>query len=269
MEIDPKLFQKFCKLIHQRSGIALKKGKEALVCARIAKRLRALGISSHEEYLQYLLSEPSGEEFTHFLDAIATNVTRFFRESEHFDFFRDYLMKLREQGCRHFRFWSAACSTGEEPYTMAMVVSEVLGLKNVDWKILATDLSTQVLEKAEHGVFDAQRMTEIPLNLRQRFFDEILVGNERFFQVKPQLRQRVVFRRINLALPPFPMKGPLQAVFCRNVMIYFDVATRTGLVSEICSLLPPNGILFVGMSESLSAIPAPLISLEPAVYQKR
>ncbi len=266
--LDAATFQRFRDLIYRQSGIALQENKEALVAARVAKRMRRLNMTSFDAYLQYVTRDESGEEMVHLLDAISTNVTSFFRESAHFDLLTDLIGQWLGQGRNRLRVWSAACSSGEEPYTIAMTLDRAIGNQAVDWKILATDISTRVLQRAQEGIYDHERVSRIPPEFRQRYFATVGEGRDRQWQVVPELRERVVFRRINLSTPPFPLKGGLDAVFCRNVMIYFDQPTRSRLVNEIHRVLRPGGFLFVGHAESLTGVNAPLRSVQPSVYTR-
>ncbi|MCC7492811.1 MAG: protein-glutamate O-methyltransferase CheR [Fimbriimonadaceae bacterium] len=264
--MEAVVFEQFRTLIYDASGIALQANKEALVAARVAKRMRRLGIDRYETYLDHVTADRSGEELVHLLDAISTNVTSFFRESTHFDLLAKLVPQWAAERGGKLRFWSAACSSGEEPYTLAMVLDRALEGRAVDWKILATDISTRVLEKAAAGVYEPARMGGITPDLRARYFSSCGGRDERLYQVVPELRQRVLFRRINLATPPFPFKNQLDAVFCRNVMIYFDAATRGRLVDEIARHLRPGGYLFVGHAESLTGLPTALRTVQPSVY---
>ena len=264
--LDAATFEQFRALVYQQSGIALQANKESLVAARVAKRMRALGLPDYAAYLRHVQDDPSGEELVHLLDAISTNVTSFFREPAHFDLVTSLVQHWVDHGVTRLRFWSAACSTGEEPYTLAMVIDQALAGRTIDWKILATDLSTRVLQRAQAGVYDAERLTQVPVELRQRYFAPVAGAAVRQWQVARELRDKILFRRINLSTPPFPMKGSLDVVFCRNVMIYFDAPTRTRLVNEIHRLLKPGGHLCVGHAESLTGVATPLKSLRPSIY---
>ena len=266
--MEQQVFEAFSKIVYEKSGIVLNAGKEALVAVRVGKRMRELGLTDHREYLALVNNDRTGDEVAKLLDHISTNVTSFFREIAHFDFMRARLREWRAEGQRRFRFWSAASSTGEEPYSMAMVVAEELG-PGLDARILATDISQRVLEKCKEGVYDAQKTSPVPVDLRQRYFSIRGTGARAVYQVTKELQSLVVFKRLNLSEPPFPMKGPLDIVFCRNVMIYFDRDVRTRLVNEIYRLLRPGGFLFVGHTESLNGLATPFTSVCPAVYVKK
>lgn len=265
------LFKRLCEIARTTAGINLKEGKEALVAARLARRLRALGMDSAKEYLHLLENDVTGEEICRYIDAIATNFTSFFRESDHFDILREKLTAWQAEGKTRFRFWSAACATGEEPYSLAMTVQEVFQKHQaVDWKLLATDISSRALNKAIAGRYEAKALSSIPLHQRTTHFRPI-PPDERgraWFEVAPELRDKITFTRINLSKPPFPMQGPLDAVFCRNAMIYFTREVRQNLVRDIERLLGRGGILFSGHSESLAAMTTILKPIKPSVYIK-
>lgn len=259
-------FEKIRSLVYEKSGISLNHGKETLVSSRLAKRMRALNIHDHDAYLDFVLAHEQEGELTTFLDAICTNFTNFFRESSHFDFFNTVLEKWIAEGQTKFRIWSAASSTGEEPYSLGISMLETANGKNLDMRILATDLSTKVLAIAQTGIYDAERLQSMPKFLRQRYFTHDKTSNR--YQVNDTLRQLVVYKRLNLSTPPFPMHGPLDIVFCRNVMIYFDNTVRSRLINEIYRLLRPGGYLMVGHSESLTGLTQNFKTCQPSVYQK-
>ncbi len=265
-------FEQFRKLVYQQSGIDLSSGKEALVRGRLGKRIRALGLADEQEYLDYVLDDSSGDEMVQLLDAISTNFTHFFREPDHFALLADLLRNwVDSDGQRRFRIWSAACSSGEEPYSIAMTAAETVdnaGAGRCDLRILATDISTRVLERARCGQYAAQAVQAAPPTMRQRYFHRLPRGDGDAYQVVDAMRELVTFRRINLSTPPFPMQGPFDVVFCRNVMIYFDNVVRNRLLAEIERLLRPGGYLFVGHTESLAALDTRLKPIQPSVYRK-
>ncbi|MBN1759973.1 MAG: protein-glutamate O-methyltransferase [Chitinispirillaceae bacterium] len=266
--MNRETFNRFVALIYEKSGITLNDNKEALVSSRIAKRMRKLGIANHRDYLRYVLDDTSGEEIVNMLDVISTNVTHFFRESQHFDFVQEKMDLWLRNGDRRFTFWSAGCSSGEEPYTMAMVLREVTKGSNVDLRILATDISTRILARSKDGVYDAKKAESIPRPLRDRYFDREGSGEAAVYSVKETLRSLVTFKRLNLSVVPFPMKGPMDFIFCRNVMIYFDNRVRVNLLGEFHRLLKPGGYLCVGHAESLTGMLGGFKAIRPSVYVK-
>jgi chemotaxis protein methyltransferase CheR len=263
--MEKETFEAFQEIAYKKAGIFLRPGKAALVQARLARRLRDLGLASEREYLDRLRVEGE-DEVVLFLDAISTNFTRFFREEDHFETLADDVRALAASGQERFRFWCAGCSSGEEPYTLAMVVDPLL--RGRDWRILATDISTRVLTRAARGTYGEEELEPVPKSLRRQYLEPAGAdeGGPRW-TVTARLRERIVFHRLNLADRPYPMKGPLDAVFCRNVMIYFDRAMRAGLVGEVERLLRPGCHFFIGHSETLSGIESHLRSVRPSVYR--
>jgi chemotaxis protein methyltransferase CheR len=266
--MNPQTFNRFRDIVYDRAGIHLNQNKVALVSSRIGKRMRELGCAKPEDYLKVLSHDAEGEEMVLFLDSITTNLTRFFREEKHFVFLERVVSDWLKAGQKKFRLWSAACSTGEEPYSMGISVCSLLSTDNIDLRILATDLSTDVLRKAQSGVYESSKLAEIPDRTRKRFFRPCPHDPDRF-EVRDNLKQIISFRRLNLSLPPFPMQGPMDVIFCRNVMIYFDDEVRAKLVLEAHRLLRNGGYLLVGHSESLTGLKHPFAPVGPAIYQKR
>ena len=273
MSLSDRLFEQFSELVHKECGINLHEGKKALLQARLSKRLRATGLHSYENYYRYLTSDAGPQEMIHFLDCISTNLTYFFRESQHFEFIDgvmpDLLERKRREGTNRIRVWSAGCSTGEEPYSLAMtVLSRLDDPRGYDLKILATDISTRALAVAAKGVYAEEKVQKIAPALRNRYFRKIESGGGRpEYQVCSDLGQIVTFRRLNLN-EAYPFKGPFDFIFCRNVMIYFDKATQEALVKRIAHYLDSEGYLFVGHSESLMGLKHPLSYACPAIYRK-
>ena len=261
-------FEKFKDLVYEKSGIALGPQKVALVSTRIAKRMRALNITEHEDYLRFVLNDESSIELVHLLDSISTNFTSFLREPAHFELLAALVAQWDIKKQPRFRIWCAASSTGEEPYSLAITVLEALGGHHPDFRILATDLSTQALEIAKRGEYPASRLEPLPRVQRDKYFSMIGGGPDPTYRVGDDVRKLITYHRLNLAEPPFPMKGPMDVVFCRNVMIYFDTAVRTALLNDIHRLLKPGGYLMVGHSESLAGIRLPFVTVQPAVYKK-
>ncbi len=267
--MDRSTFNQFRKIVYEKSGIQLRDGKESLVCARVGKRMRALGMDDYRAYLRHVIKDQSGEEVVLLLDAISTNVTSFFREPEHFDILAEKLEEWLEAGQRRFRLWSAACSSGEEPYSMAMKLQEAIaGYENVNARILATDISTKVLEKCAAGMYRDDKVEPVPRTLRLKYFDHERNGEGSVYKAREALRRPILFKRLNLSSPPFPMRGPMDVIFCRNVMIYFDNDVRRRLLAEAYRLLRPGGYLMVGHAESLTGMMSPFKSVRPSIYVK-
>lgn len=261
-------FQRFRTLIYDESGIALSGQKQALLASRLSKRVRELGLGTFSEYYDLVIGDPSREEFTRMLDLISTNKTDFFREPKHFDFLRDEI--LPELSARkQIRIWSSACSTGEEPYTIAITLFEsIRNPAEWDMKILASDLSTRVLAKAASGMYEEERVCGVPSDILRRYFLRGRGDSEGLLKVRPSLAETVRFRRINLMDGRFPIKSPLDLIFCRNVMIYFDPPTQETLVNKFYRYLKPGGYLFIGHSESLQRLTHPFTAVAPTIYRK-
>lgn len=267
-EISTDEFLRFRTLIYDESGISLSDQKKSLLASRLSKRLRDLGLGTFSDYYEKVTDDPSREEFTRMLDLISTNKTDFFREPKHFEFLRDRILPELTQSKR-VRIWSSASSTGEEPYTIAMTLYD--GVQNPsqwDFKILASDLSTRVLAKAAAGLYDEERVRDVPPDVVKRHFLRGRGESEGMLKVKPHLAEMIRFRRLNLMDDHFPIKSPLDLIFCRNVMIYFDRPTQEKLVNKFYRYLKPGGYLFIGHSESLQWVTHPFKSLAPTIYQK-
>ncbi len=259
-------FHKISRLIYEICGINLKEGKEALVRSRLLKRLRALGVSNFSDYLALLESKDAKLEIPHLVDVITTNKTGFFREDDHFSFLQtEILPQIRDN---RVRFWSAACSSGEEPYTMAMVLKDsLMDIERRDVRILATDISSRMIEKARKGIYTADAVGDVPQSYLGRNFLRVRMGGAICYQALESVRSLIAFARLNL-MEPWPMKGPFDIIFCRNVMIYFDRVTQEKLVNRFWELLTPGGYLFVGHSEGLSGVSHPFRHVRPAIYRK-
>ena len=271
--MSDRLFKQFSLLVYEQCGINLHEGKQALLQARLNKRLRLTGIDSYEKYLKFITSGANPGEFVHFLDSISTNLTYFFRESQHFDFLDGVAMpeliekKLKDRDSR-IRIWSAGCSTGEEPYSLAMcVLAHLPEVARWDLRILATDISTRVLETASRGIYSEEKMQKVPPALRQANFQKVSNSNGKpDFQVTAHVKRVITFHRLNFK-DPYPFKGQFDFIFCRNVMIYFDKKTQEELVNKIAGFLSPGGYFFVGHSESLTGLAHKLSYVRPAIYR--
>ncbi len=263
------VFNALRRLAYDQAGIAIRENKQTLVSARIARRMRECGVTSERAYLEYLEGDRSGREMVRFLDAISTNFTSFFREPDHFEFLSEEVRRWIAEGSSRIRVWCAAAATGEEPYSLGITLSEAVGAASVEWRLLASDISVAALDTAAKGVYSDARLEPVRAPLRRKYFVRApSAGGEAASRVSDELRRRVLFKRINLAAPPFPLRGELDAVFCRNVMIYFDNAVRQRLVSELERLLKPGGILVVAHSETLNGVRSRLRTLMPSVYRK-
>ena len=263
-ELSAQEFSWICRFLYQRTGIALKDGKQAMVMGRLEKRLRRLQLMHYEQYFS-LLGRPGYEEETRLaLDLLTTNETYFFREPRHFEFLREVLAKVR--GTNPFRVWSAASSSGEEAYTTAMVIADDGRLSR--WEITGTDISERMLEKARSGLYPMQQAERIPQGLLKKFCLRGKAEYEDFFMIDPVLKQRVNFLSLNLIDPLPESLGVFDLIFLRNVMIYFDVPTKQKLIRQMLPHLKPGGHLLVSHSETLSGISNDLKMLFPSVYQR-
>jgi chemotaxis protein methyltransferase CheR len=268
VDLKPREFQEFRDLLYKASGITLGDGKESLVTSRLGKRMRALELPDFRSYLDFLGTREGEDEMILMLDAISTNVTSFFREAGHFDLIRDLMAEWTRQGQRRFRFWSAASSSGEEPYTLAMTLAECLPA-GCDVRILATDISTRILAAAQRGRYAASKLESLPPGFASRYFRRVGGGSGELYEVDEALKRMILFRRLNLSTPPFPMQGPLDVILVRNVMIYFDNTVRKRLLDECLRLLKPGGYLLVGHAESLAGLTGDFKCLRPSVYAKK
>ncbi len=267
-------FENLRNLIYKTCGIHLRDAKRELVHARLSKRLRAIGIESFKEYYQFLIRTDSKAEMVQLMNTISTNLTSFFRESSHFD----YLTKegfseifAGPKSSLRIRLWSAGCSTGEEPYSLAITLLKYLHLRRLagmDIKILGTDISTRVLKEAANGLYSENKVTKIPESDLNQFFDKFKRGEDYYFRVKDSVKDIITFRHLNL-MEPFPFKEVFDLILCRNVMIYFDRSHQEVLVNKIHACLKPGGIFMIGHSESLIGINQPFEYILPTIYRKK
>lgn len=272
-QLDSRTFKRFAQLIYDIAGIKLGDNKEALVSARVGKRMRSLNINRFGDYYDFVANDETGEELVELLNAISTNVTSFYRERHHFDFMEKRLREFEARGQTSYRVWCAAASTGEEPYTLAMtLLSSVRNCRDI--KILATDISTRALNIAKAGEYQERHMATVPERMKSKYFERERDGEQDGkvvyrYRARPELKRMITFARLNLSTPPFPMKGPFDFIFCRNVMIYFDNEVRRRLLNDCYRMLRDDGYLMVGHAESLSGILSDFKSVEPSVYTKR
>lgn len=268
-------FELFRHLIYDSCGINLTLSKKELVKARLTKRLTKVGIDSFRDYYKYVTkTDKTGKELVHLVDSISTNKTDFFREKKHFDLLNTSILpslisSKTKAGIKKLRIWCAASSSGEEPYTLAMTVFNHIKPDNGwDVKILATDISTRILQKAINGIYKEELLKDIPQATISAHFSRVLYEKTNCYKAKDHLRNIITFRRFNLMTPAFPFKNPFDFIFCRNVMIYFDSETQNRLVSKFYDCLPKDGHLFIGHSETLSRSDTSFKYIQPAVYRK-
>jgi chemotaxis protein methyltransferase CheR len=263
--LDPDHFLRISDLLHRQCGISLHDGKQALVKARLVKRLLQLGMHGFDEYLRYLEADRSGDELRTMVDVLTTNKTSFFREPQQFAFLRGELIPREWRQRARLRLWSAGCSSGEEPYSLAITLREELP-DRLDVRILATDISDRVMKKAREARYDLDALADVPPPTLRRHFNRVH-DHEGLYEVAEPTRSLVKLARLNL-LAVWPMRGPFDAIFCRNVMIYFDPATREQLVGRFWTLLRPGGHLFLGAAESLSGVDHRFSYVQPAIFRK-
>jgi chemotaxis protein methyltransferase CheR len=271
--VSPALFLKFQHLIYNETGIWLSESKAALLCGRLARRLRVLEFKSLREYYELVVHPEQHEERVRMIDAITTNETRFFREPKHFEYLIGTLFPLwrklagQELRSKRIRVWSAGCSSGEEPYSLAMVLAENFPRsEGWDTRILATDISTRVLAIGQEGVYRITGAADIPRDMLQTFMLKGHSEHEGKMKVVREIREMVEFRRLNLGDEVYPVKETFDAIFCRNVLIYFDASSKTRVVDKLVRHLAPQGLLFIGHAENLHSITEGLKSVAPTVY---
>ena len=262
-------FHKISAMMYDLCRLNLHEGKKALVQARLNKRLRMLGIDSYTEYLAYVKDEPTGRELVTLVNTLTTNLTYFFREKDHFDYLeKEVLAKLDARNASRLRIWSAGCSSGEEAYTMGMVLRETVpDVDRMNALILGTDISTGMLARARQGCYSLERFRDTPSALRDKYFLRQLDRQEKIYQAKPELTRLIRFRYLNL-MEPWPMHSGFDVIFCRNVMIYFDKETQRDLIRRFYDALNPGGVFMVGHSESLTGVHHDFRYVRPTIYIK-
>jgi chemotaxis protein methyltransferase CheR len=269
--ISSRDYSRLCKLIYVEAGIALGTERKTMLEMRIRRRLKDLAIPSYGEYCDYLFSQQGlKKELLHLIDVVTTNKTDFFREPRHFDFLSTRaLPELTASGRRTMTVWSAGCSTGEEPYTLAMVLSEyATAHPGFSFRILATDISTTVLEKAALGIYPSQLVRPVPPALKGKYLMRSREPGSDRVRVVPELRRLIDFRRLNFMEPDYGLEEKVDAIFCRNVIIYFDRPTQQRILGKLTRYLEPGGYLFVGHAETLHDFDLPLVQVEPALYRR-
>ncbi len=270
-EMGDDEFNRFSQLIQQEFGIKMPPTKRILLQSRFQKRLRALGMHSYKEYCDYVFSEKGREmERTNLIDVVTTNTTHFFREPKHWDIMNQTVLpELWRRGIgrgQPLKMWSAGCSSGEEPYTLSMVLSEWADSHSgFDFNILATDISTEILQKAKRAVYALEKADEIPIEMKKKYL--LKSKKNPLIKIDKMLRDKVTFQRLNF-MENFSLQHKQDIIFCRNVVIYFDRDTQVVLFNKFCQNLKPGGYLFIGHSESLSGMDLPIRQVAPTVFQR-
>jgi chemotaxis protein methyltransferase CheR len=266
-------YERISRLVYEQCGINLHEGKKELVKARLSKRLKEGHFDSFGEYYRYVTDDDGKDELITMIDSLSTNLTYFFREEGHFTKLRNIISTMmkspnKEGQSEKLQLWSSGCSTGEEPYSLAMTIYECLDGLSWDVKIMATDISTRVLRIASRGIFGKERLNNVPPMILKKYFQRGLGASEGQFRIKKNIRDVVQFSRFNLMDTP-PNNYRFDIIFCRNVMIYFDKATQEGLVGRFHQCLHKGGYLFVGHSESLTGLSHEFKYVEPSIYLKQ
>ncbi len=260
-------FERVRALIHQRAGISLADSKQEMVYSRLARRLRATGIQSFATYLDDLEAGRMDREWESFTNALTTNLTSFFREAHHFPLLLDHLIAVRKKDTRPLTIWCSAASTGEEPYSIAMTACEAFNTLTPPVQIVATDIDTNVLTTASNGVYPMERLDKTSPERLRRFFLKGKGAHEGMARVRPELRNLVTFKQLNLLADGWPLDGQFDAIFCRNVMIYFDKPTQRKILSRFVPLMKPHALLFAGHSENFLYVSDALRLRGKTVYE--
>lgn len=272
VELGDSEFAKLSSFIYTTAGIKMPPAKRIMLQSRLQKRLRELNIPDFKTYTDYVLSEKGQkEELVHMLDVVSTNKTDFFREPIHFDFLRDHILpEFYDNGGRTLKLWSAGSSSGEEAYTIAIVISEFLRQRGpgLDFAIMGTDISTRILKAAVNAVYKEEKVQGIPLELKQRYFLKSKNRENPTVRVHPDLRRKARFQRLNFMDASYNISETFDVVFCRNVLIYFDRKTQEEVIRKQCTKLKTGGYFFLGHSESIMSMDLPLKSLKPTIFQK-
>ncbi len=269
--LDDREFRRLASFIERELGIRMPDSKRVMLESRLQKRLRLHGFGSFREYVDYVFSDEGARtEMINMIDAVTTNKTDFFREADHFEFLKSRVLpRMAEAGGRTLTFWSAGCSTGEEPYTLAMVLEDFrTRAARMDYHILATDISTRVLESASRAIYDLDKADPIPNDFKKRFLLRSKDRDRGEVRIRPELRFKVEFCRVNFMDETYPVPSGFDTVFCRNVIIYFDRTTQERILGHICAHIRPGGWLFIGHSETLTGMDLPLRSVAPTIYTR-
>lgn len=271
-ELSVDDFNKLSSFIYNESGIKMPPVKRIMLQSRLQKRLKELKMTSFKEYCNYIFSkEGLNSEIIHMLDVVSTNKTDFFREPVHFDFLTSTVLPELVNASKHrnIKIWSAGCSSGEEPYTVAIVLFEFMEKNStLDFSILGTDISTKILQKAIDAVYKEERVEGIPLELKRKYFLKSKDRENPSVKMSPELRSKVRFERLNFMDSSYSIRDSFDIVFCRNVLIYFDRETQEKVINKICTKINTGGYFFLGHSESIMNMNLPLRQIKPTIFQK-
>jgi len=262
-------FKKLGQFIHNNYGIQMPDSKKVLLEGRLQKRIKVNKLANFGEYIEFLFSDAGQvRELSFFIDAVSTNKTDFYREPHHFDFLREEFLPSFIQQKNHVKIWSAAASSGEEPYTIAIELNEFIEKNGgFSYEILGTDISTEILKKASRGIYDEKRVEVIPLHIKQKYFLKSKNKDNKTVKVAPVLQKNLRYRTINLTVPLVGIPNDFDLIFCRNVLIYFNRTVQEKVINALCAKLKPGGYLFLGHSESITGIKAPLTQIAPTIYK--
>jgi len=272
VQLSEKDFNFFQKLVKNKVGISIRPEKKRILGVKLAHRLRQLGLTSYFDYYRYLLKPKGIKELRYLVNIVVIDTTEFFREERQFNFLREHILPELIQQInkkKRIRIWSSGCSTGQEPYSIAMLVNEMAGI-DMSWdiKILATDINTYSLKIAYLGRYSKKKVKDVPAKYLKKYFHKELVGQEEFFQIKELLKKKMIFRRLNLLMSINRIRGPVDMIFCRNIMIYFDAGTKKMISDQFYRLLRPKGYLCLGLAESLLGIDSQFKLIESSIYRK-
>ena len=272
--LDDIEFRKLATFVESEVGIKMPKSKKLMMQTRLQSRLKALNLNNFSDYLEYLFSseQTKKEETINLIDAITTNLTHFYREPNHFDYLTsDVIPTLINSGVKNLNIWSAGCSSGEEAYTLSIVIEEYKTAnldKIFDYSILATDVSTKVLEKARNAIYSVESVKSIPVDIKNKYFEKNKESEKTEFRIKPEFSQKVQFQRLNFMEDDFSVEKEMNIIFCRNVLMYFDKSTQEEVLKKFMKYLAKDGYLFLGHSETIYNMDLPLKTVAPTVFQK-
>ena len=272
-ELSPAEFKKIATYIEKNVGIKMPPEKRLMMQSRLSARLKALKMNSYQEYIDYVFSRGSNsDEIIMMIDAMTTNLTEFFREPQHFEYMKqEMLPRYAREGRNSIKLWSAGCSTGQEPYTLSMVMTDFINsnggpLRN--YSILASDISTKVLDKASTAIYPRDAIKGIPIDILRKYFLKGKNPQNPVVRIKPEIRNKVNFMRLNFMDSNYGIKETFQIIFCRNVLIYFDKANQEKVIRQFLNYLEPGGYLFLGHSETIFGMDLPFQTVSPTVFQK-
>ncbi len=271
--LSDKDFRRLSDFIYSNYGIKMPQEKRTMLEGRLAKRLRANQMNTYADYCDYVFSDSGEQEIIHMINVVSTNKTDFFREASHFEFLLENVLPeyTAEERTKPIKIWSAASSSGEEPYTLAMVMSEYNRLNDqaLPFNIYGTDISSDILQRAINGVYTEERIANIPLSYKKRYFMRNKDAEKKLVRIVPELRRTCSFERLNLMDASYPVKEQYDIIFCRNVLIYFDRPTQEAVINKLCRHLVPGGYFFLGHSESAMGMDVPLTTIKPTVFRKK